>query len=62
MKETSKLFKQLGGTKKSQRGIVARNALKRLDKFEMAEFEKGLVKIEFTNIPVREGGKIVRYL
>ena len=62
MKEKSKLFKHLGGERKSQRGIIARRALKRLEKFEMAQFEKGLAKINFNQYPIKEGGKIIGWL
>ena len=62
MKERSKLFRQLGGIKKTQRGMVARRALKRLDKFEMAEFEKKMVKFETKSVPIKEYGKVIGYL
>lgn len=52
--EKSKLFIELAkhvniiGNKKSQRGIIAKRALKALDRLEMKEFEEKLVKF---NLP-----------
>lgn len=51
--ERSKVFKRLGqlvgieAKKKTQRGIIARRSLTILERYELSEFEKKLVKIEF---------------
>lgn len=71
LKETTKLFPQMGlhvnivVTKKTQRGIVARRFLTKLEKYEMDKFTDNLVKINFPEvrqIPVKVGGRIVSYL
>lgn len=69
--ETTKTFRrlaQLGGfyppiLKKSHRGLVARLSLPRIEKFELAEFEKDLKPL-CTHAPVayKENGRLVHYI
>ena len=60
MKETSKLYKLMGGTKKSQRGYIARRYLAKFSQYELAEFEKQLPNLlpEAKSIKVNYRGKV----
>ena len=65
IKETSKLYRHLGAVKRSQRGIIARQTLKRLAKWELQQFvdtQLQNVLPEDRNIPIKEGGKIIGWL
>lgn len=68
MIEKSKTFKRLGSSvgikaeRKTQRGIIARIFLKRLDKREAKEFVESVRKITFKDIPVKQNGKVVTWL
>ena len=68
--ETSKIFVKMGASvgiynpKKSHRGIIAKRYMNKVERFEMVEFEKQMVKISPTEnrIPIKSGGQIIGYL